>query len=91
MAVRISGESFLTPPGALSDLVQNAVTAVTGRRPVLSTSGGTSAARFIKDHCPVVECGLVGQTMHAVDENVATRDIRQLTEIYRRILADYFA
>ncbi|MEO0387576.1 MAG: succinyl-diaminopimelate desuccinylase [Pseudomonadota bacterium] len=91
VAVRISGESFLTPPGALSDLVQNAVTAVTGRRPVLSTSGGTSDARFIKDHCPVVECGLVGQTMHAVDENVATRDIRQLTEIYRRILADYFA
>ncbi|QHQ36074.1 succinyl-diaminopimelate desuccinylase [Algicella marina] len=88
---RISGESFLTPPGALSTLVADAVEAETGRRPELSTSGGTSDARFIKDHCPVVECGLVGQSMHAVDENVEIAQIHQLKAIYTRILRAYFA
>ena len=70
MDVRVSGESFLTPPGPLSDLVAHAVRAETGSDPALSTTGGTSDARFVKDHCPVVEFGLVGQTMHQVDERV---------------------
>lgn len=91
MKVKISGESFITPPGELSDLVAASVEAVTGRRPVLSTTGGTSDARFVKDHCPVVEFGLVGQTMHKVDECVEVEDIRTLKAIYTRILADYFA
>lgn len=90
MRVKISGESFLTPPGALSDLVGAAVKAETGIDPVLSTTGGTSDARFIKAHCPVVEFGLVGQTMHQVDERVEVEQIRQLKRIYGRILADYF-
>ncbi|WP_170439816.1 succinyl-diaminopimelate desuccinylase [Ruegeria arenilitoris] len=89
--IRVSGESFLTPPGPLSDLVARAVEAETGRRPELSTTGGTSDARFIKDHCPVVEFGLVGRTMHQVDESVPVEQIRQLKAIYARILADYFA
>jgi len=91
MSVKISGESFLTPPGALSDLVAAAVTAETGETPVLSTSGGTSDARFVKDHCPVVEFGLVGRTMHQVDERVEMAQITQLKQIYGRILRDYFA
>jgi len=86
----VSGESFLTEPGPFVDLVSRAVAAETGRTPVQSTSGGTSDARFLKDHCPVVEVGLVGATMHQVDEHVATADIHQLAAIYRRILADYF-
>ncbi|WP_170369163.1 succinyl-diaminopimelate desuccinylase [Ruegeria arenilitoris] len=89
--IKVSGESFLTPPGPLSDLVARAVEAETGRRPELSTTGGTSDARFIKDHCPVVEFGLVGRTMHQVDESVPVEQIRQLKAIYARILADYFA
>ena len=88
---QVSGESFLTPPGALSDLVADAVEAETGLRPALSTAGGTSDARFVKSHCPVVEFGLVGQSMHQVDENVAVEDIRRLAGIYRRILEGYFA
>ncbi|MEX0759450.1 MAG: succinyl-diaminopimelate desuccinylase [Tistlia sp.] len=91
LAVRVSGESFLTPPGPLSELVAGAVEAVTGRRPELSTTGGTSDARFIKDHCPVAEFGLVGRTMHQVDERVAVADIETLTEIYAKALEDYFA
>lgn len=91
MALKVSGESFLTPPGRLSDLVAGAVEAETGVRPVLSTSGGTSDARFVKDHCPVVEFGLVGATMHKVDERVEVDHIHQLSAIYRRVLADYFA
>ncbi|WP_370302057.1 succinyl-diaminopimelate desuccinylase [Pseudooceanicola sp.] len=91
MKVKISGESFLTPPGALSDLVAQAVQAETGVTPELSTTGGTSDARFIKDHCPVVEFGLVGKTMHQVDERVEVAQIHQLKRIYSRILADYFA
>lgn len=91
MQVKISGESFLTPPGDLSDLVAKAVEAETGRKPDLSTSGGTSDARFVKNHCPVVEFGLVGKTMHQVDERVAVDQVHQLKAIYRRILAEYFA
>lgn len=91
MRVKVSGESFLTPPGPLSDLVARAVEAETGIRPALSTSGGTSDARFIKDHCPVVEFGLVGRTMHQVDERVEIAQIHQLKSIYGRILRDYFA
>lgn len=91
MRTQVSGESFLTPPGALSDLVAEAVKVETGITPVLSTSGGTSDARFIKSHCPVVEFGLVGQTMHQVDERVEVTQIPALTAIYRRILAGYFA
>jgi succinyl-diaminopimelate desuccinylase len=91
VAIKISGESFLTPPGRLSDLVGKAVEAETGVRPELSTTGGTSDARFVKDHCPVVEFGLVGKTMHAVDERVEVAQIHQLKAIYTRILTEYFA
>ncbi len=91
MKIKISGESFLTPPGALSTLVSRAVEAETGVTPTLSTTGGTSDARFIKDHCPVVEFGLVGQSMHQVDEHVSVTHIQQLKAIYGRILKDYFA
>ncbi len=91
MKVKISGESFITPPGALSDLVAAAVQAETGRTPELSTTGGTSDARFVQHHCPVVEFGLVGKTMHQVDENVPVAQIHQLKDIYSRILKDYFA
>jgi succinyl-diaminopimelate desuccinylase len=85
-----SGVSFVTPPGQLSDLVSAAVQAVTGLTPELSTTGGTSDARFIKDYCPVIEFGLAGATMHKVDENVAIADILQLSDIYERILDSYF-
>lgn len=91
MKVKISGESFLTPPGPLSDLIAKSVEAETGIKPELSTTGGTSDARFVKDHCPVVEFGLVGKTMHQVDENVPVEQIVQLKNIYARILKDYFA
>lgn len=90
MKVKVSGESFITPPGELSDLIAKSVEAETGRKPVLSTSGGTSDARFVKNHCPVVEFGLVGKTMHQVDERVAVEQIGQLKSIYTRILTDYF-
>ncbi|MGC1497606.1 MAG: succinyl-diaminopimelate desuccinylase [Sulfitobacter sp.] len=89
--IKVSGESFITPPGALSDLVANAVTAETGVTPTMSTTGGTSDARFVKSHCPVVEFGLVGQSMHQVDEHVRVEHIHQLKAIYGRILTDYFA
>ncbi len=91
VGVHVSGESFLTPPGELSRLIAAAVQAETGRVPVASTSGGTSDARFIKDHCPVVEFGLVGKTMHQVDERVPLDQIVALKAIYSRILRDYFA
>ena len=81
----------MTPPGELSDLVARAVEAETGVVPMLSTSGGTSDARFVRAHCPVVEFGLVGNAMHQVDENVPVSQIRQLKAIYGRILRDYFA
>lgn len=87
---KISGESFITPPGALSQLISEAVQTETNRTPEMSTSGGTSDARFVKHHCPVVECGLVGKTMHAVDERVEVAQIHQLKSIYARILERYF-
>lgn len=85
-----SGEAFLTPPGLLSDLVATACRQEVGREPELSTSGGTSDARFIRYHCPVVEFGLVGQSMHKADEHVLISDLLALTRIYRRILDGYF-
>lgn len=84
-------EAFLTDPGPLVDMVGDAVEAETGRRPVVTTGGGTSDARFIKDHCPVVELGLVGQTMHQVDENTSLEDLETLTRVFTRILSGFFA
>lgn len=91
LKIKISGEAFLTPPGPLSDLVAKSVEAETGRTPVLSTTGGTSDARFVRHHCPVVEFGLVGKTLHQVDENVEVEQITQLKAIYTRMLRAYFA
>jgi succinyl-diaminopimelate desuccinylase len=88
---QVSGESFLTEPGPFTELVARAVAAETGVTPALSTSGGTSDARYVKAHCPVVEFGLVGATMHQVDEHVEVAHIRELKAVYSRILADYFA
>ena len=88
---RVSGESFITPPGDLSALVAGAVRAETGVTPALSTTGGTSDARFIRAHCPVVEFGLVGKTMHQVDESVEVAQIHALKSVYKRILSEYFS
>ena len=87
----VSGDSFLTEPGPFVDLVAGVAREETGLDPVLSTSGGTSHARFVKDHCPVLEFGLVGHFMHQVDERVPAEQVRQLARIYRRILERYFA
>ncbi len=93
MALRfqVSGESFVTEPSAFSEMIATAVEAETGRRPEASTSGGTSDARFIVHHCPVVEFGLVGKTMHQVDEHVEIDQIHQLKAIYANVMKDYFA
>ena len=91
LQIKVSGESFVTPPGTLSDLVADAVETETGRRPEFSTSGGTSDARFVKNHCPVVEFGLVGKTMHQVDERVEVAQIQQLKAIYKTLMHKYFA
>ena len=88
--VRVTGESFLTPPGTVSDALAQAVQQTLGRTPELSTTGGTSDARFIKDYCPVAEFGLVSQTMHKVDERCSLDDIRTLTDIYETILSRFF-
>ena len=90
LKIHCSGESFLTPPGPLSDLVSAAVQDVLGVTPELSTTGGTSDARFIKDYCPIAEFGLVGQTMHKVDERIAVADVEALTEIYVKVLEGFF-
>ena len=82
---------FVTKPGPFTDLAVSAIAEVTGRKPELSTSGGTSDARFISSYCPVIEFGLVGQTMHQVDERVPIKDLEQLTKVYRGILTRYFA
>jgi succinyl-diaminopimelate desuccinylase len=82
--------AFLTPRGPFTDMLSDAVEAIAGRRPVLSTSGGTSDARFIKNYCPVVELGLVCQTMHATDERASIADIEALQRIYERALELYF-
>jgi succinyl-diaminopimelate desuccinylase len=81
---------FVTKPGAFTDLAVSAIEEVTGRKPDLSTTGGTSDARFIASYCPVIEFGLLGQTMHQVDERASVSDIEKLTRIYRGILERYF-
>jgi len=82
---------FVTKPGAFTDLAVSAIEEVTGRKPELSTSGGTSDARFISSYCPVIEFGLVGQTMHQVDERTPVSDLEKLTNIYRGVLDRYFS
>ena len=82
---------FVTTPGPFTDLAVAAIEEVTGRKPELSTSGGTSDARFIASYCPVIEFGLVGQTMHQIDERTPVSDLEKLTQVYRGILERYFA
>lgn len=89
--MRVSGEPFYTEPGALTDLVLQAVKAETGRDAQLTTGGGTSDARFIKDHCPVAELGLMNAPAHTTDEHVRVDEIETLCRIYYRLLASYFA
>ena len=86
-----NADSFVTQPGPFVDLVSAAIKDVTAKEPKLSTTGGTSDARFIKDYCPVLEFGLVGQTMHQVDERTAVADLATLTAVYRKVLDRYFA
>ena len=88
---KVSGESFITQPGEFSTLISESINEVTGIKPKLSTSGGTSDARFITSHCPVVEFGLVGNTLHKVDENVLIEHIEQLKNIYKSVLLKYFS
>ena len=90
LETRISGQSFLCPPGPLSNLVGRAVESVTGAAPELGTTGGTSDARFIKDHCPIVELGHLNATAHQVDEHVSLAELRDLSAIYRAVLEGYF-
>jgi succinyl-diaminopimelate desuccinylase len=85
-----NADSFVASPGPFIDLVASAIREVTGNEPKLSTTGGTSDARFIKDYCPVLEFGLVGQTMHQVDERTPVADLTTLTAVYRAILDRYF-
>jgi succinyl-diaminopimelate desuccinylase len=85
-----NADVFVTKPGPFTDLAAAAIAEVTGRKPKLSTTGGTSDARFIKDYCPVLEFGLVGQTMHAVDERAPVKDLATLTAVYQRIIERYF-
>jgi succinyl-diaminopimelate desuccinylase len=91
VSTQCSGEAFLTEPGPFTDLVAASVAEVTGHPPELSTTGGTSDARFIRALCPVVELGLVGKTMHAVDERAPLSEIRQLQQVYRTLIERYFA
>jgi succinyl-diaminopimelate desuccinylase len=91
IAHSVSGVSFVTAPGAFTDLLSKAVGSVIGRNPEFSTSGGTSDARFIKDYCPVAELGLPGKTMHKIDECVSVEDITTLARIYESVLELYFA
>jgi len=87
---RCNALAFLTKPDSFSELVADAIEKKTGRRPALSTSGGTSDARFIRDYCPVLELGSLGATAHMVDEHIALAELEGLTEIYAAILEDYF-
>ena len=89
--IEVSGEAFLCPPGPWVDLLVAAVEEATGQPPKLDTGGGTSDARFIKDYCPVAEMGLVGDSLHKMDENAALADLENLAEIYRGVLTRYFA
>ncbi len=86
----VSGVSFLTAPGTYTELLKEAVERATGRAAEYSTTGGTSDARFIKDHCPVAELGLTGRTMHKLDECASLSDIEELTRIYEAVLELYF-
>lgn len=88
--IRVGGESFYTAPGTHSDLIVETIRKHTGRTPELSTSGGTSDARYIKNHCPVIEFGIVGETMHKTDERVAVSDMHALADIYLDILKGWF-
>lgn len=90
LTVRVTGESFLNTDEKLSALVVDAVEKVTGQRPVLSTTGGTSDARFIKDYCPVIEFGTTGRTAHMVDERVEVATLDGLVKIYRQVIESYF-
>ena len=87
---KANADPFVTAPGQLTELIAESCVAVTGRRPELSTSGGTSDARFITRICPVAEFGLVGQTMHQVDEHVAIADIDRLADIYEHMMRRFF-
>jgi len=89
--IHVTGEAFLTPAGAFTTLLQDSIEAETGLRPALNTGGGTSDARFIHNYGPVAEFGLIGASMHQVDEHVAVSDIETLTRVYTRILGSYFA
>ena len=91
LETQVTGEAFLTPPGPFSRLLADAVRRTLGREPVLSTTGGTSDARFIKDYCRVAEFGLIGRTMHKVDESVDVNDIAALRRVYKTVLDRYFA
>ena len=86
----VSGESFITVPNKTTGMIQNTIKKITKIKPKLSTSGGTSDARFIKKISPCVEFGLVGKTMHKVDEAVSVSDLKKLTHIYHCILINYF-
>ncbi len=87
----MSGESFLTPPGPLSEMLGKVVKDVTGLTPELSTTGGTSDARYFKNYCPVAEFGLTNRTAHKVNERVKVEDILTLTKVYAAFLRAYFA
>ena len=91
LAYEPASESFVTAPGSFVEILSRAVTETGGKKPALSTSGGTSDARYIKDYCPVLELGLVGRTMHAIDEHAPVEDLKRLTAIYRRAIELYFA
>ena len=88
--LRLSGDAFITPPGELSNIVSESVKQVTNRTPELSTTGGTSDARFIKDYCPVAEFGMVGKSMHKTNECVKISDLEELTKIYFLVLERFF-
>ncbi len=90
LVIQVSGDSFLSPPGVLSEAISTAVQHVTGRTPELSTTGGTSDARFIKDYCPVAEFGMISDTAHKTDEHVLVRDIHALTDIYGLVIGEFF-
>jgi succinyl-diaminopimelate desuccinylase len=91
VTARVSGEAFLTPPQGFAERVAASVARAANRMPRLSTTGGTSDARYVKDHCPVVEVGLVGRGMHAVDERAPVAEIEALARIYRAVIDDFFA
>ena len=90
LQIKVSGESFLVPPGEVSSILSAAIEQVVGRKPALSTTGGTSDARFIHRACPCAEFGLLNQTAHKVDEHVACSEIEQLAAIYHNVLERYF-